>query len=312
MNECPEKCFDDLNTNYLYVIVTLGNGSELMKKILILLLMAVILFSGCVSQKTVKNGDNISVDYTGRILNGKVFDTSIEKVAVENNLGVDEREYKPLKFTVGKGQMIKGFDEGVVGMKVGDTKKITIPPEKAYGPRNPGMIRSMPVIEEVPATRVVPKVFEVPVNQFDSIIGPGHKAGDIVTIPDTNINLTVNNITSNVSLSYNLKKGDVILSSAVPWNETVLKIDDKNITLKANISKDDTVQIQGAPWNTTVIGLDNVNITLRHNPIPETVIPSWFGKMKVSFNETSIIIDQNHELAGETLVFEVKLLSIDK
>jgi FKBP-type peptidyl-prolyl cis-trans isomerase 2 len=337
-------------TSYLYVIINVRKGSELMKKILIFLLMAMILFSGCVGEKTVKNGDNISVDYTGSLLNGKVFDTSIEKVAIANNLSVEGRVYKPLEFTVGKGQMIKGFDEGVIGMKVGETRILTIPPEKAYGPSDPGMIRSMPILDEVPATtempatRVITKAFEVPKSQFESIIGPGHKTGDIVRIPETNINLTINNITDKVSLSYNLKKGDEILWSSnapwnetvvevddknitlrakvnkndivrlqgVPWNETVIKIDDKNITLKANVNKDDIIQIEGAPWNTTVVGLDNVNVTLRHNPIPETVIPSMFGQMKISFNETSIIMDQNPELAGETLIFNVTLVSIDK
>ncbi|MBU4374215.1 MAG: FKBP-type peptidyl-prolyl cis-trans isomerase [Euryarchaeota archaeon] len=110
-----------------------------MKKFLILLLAAVILFSGCVGQKTVKNGDKISVDYTGSLENGKVFDTSIESVAKEKNLFAPGREYKPLKFNVGKGEVIKGFDEGVVGMMVGETKILTIPPEKAYGQSNPMM-----------------------------------------------------------------------------------------------------------------------------------------------------------------------------
>jgi hypothetical protein len=78
------------------------------------------------------------------------------------------------------------------------------------------------------------------------------------------------------------------------------------------VSKNAIVQLQGAPWNSTVVGMDNVNITLRHNPIPETIIPSMFGQMKISFNETSIIMDQNPELAGKTLLFKVTLVSIDK
>jgi FKBP-type peptidyl-prolyl cis-trans isomerase 2 len=279
-----------------------------MKRILILLLMAMILFSGCVGEKTVKNGDNISVDYTGSLENGKVFDTSIEKIAVENNLSAHSREYKPLNLTVGKGQVIKGFDEGVIGMKVGDTRKLTIPPEKAYGLSNPQMIQVMPILQEVPLTRVIPKNLEVPISQFESIMGAGHKTGEIVTYPRTNINLTIQNITSNVSLSYNLKKGDEIWSQGAPWNETVVNIDEKNITLKVNVSKNDIVQLQSAPWNTTVVGLDNVNITLRHNPIPETVN----GQMKVSFNETSIIMDQNPELTGQTLIFNVTVVSINK
>lgn len=283
-----------------------------MNKFLILLLAAMILFSGCVGQKTVKTGDNISVDYTGSFPNGKVFDTSIETVAIENNLSMQGREYKPLKITVGKKQVIQGFDEGVIGMNVGETKTLIIPPEKAYGPSNPQMIQVMPILQEMPITTVIPRVFEVPVSQFERLLGKNHTKGDIVTIPETNINLTINNITSNVSLTYNLKTGDNIWSSRSPWNETVVKTDDKNITIRANVRQNDIIQLPGAPWNSTVVGLDNVNITLRHNPIPETVIPSMFGQMKVRFNETSIIMDQNPELAGQTLIFNVTLRSIDK
>ena len=283
-----------------------------MNKFLILLLAAMILFSGCVGQKTVKTGDNISVDYTGSFPNGKVFDTSIESVAKENNLSMEGREYKPLKITVGKKQVIQGFDEGMIGMNVGETKTLIIPPEKAYGPSNPRMIQVIPILENVPITRVLPNVFEVPVGQFERVLGQNHTIGDIVRIPDTNLNLTIKNISSNVSLSYNLKMGDEIWSARAPWNETVVKIDNKNITLRANVKQNDIVQLQGAPWNTTVIGLDNVNITLRHNPIPETVIPGMFGQLKVRFNETSIIMDQNPELAGQTLIFNVTLRSIDK
>ncbi|MCZ7398887.1 MAG: FKBP-type peptidyl-prolyl cis-trans isomerase [Candidatus Methanoperedens sp.] len=288
-----------------------------MKKFVILLLAALILLSGCVGQKAVKTGDNISVDYTGSLENGKVFDTSIEKVAIVNNLSAHGREYKPLKFTVGKGEIIKGFDAGVIGMKVGETKTITVSPEEGYGPSNPQMIQVIPTIEEIPVTRAIQRDFEVPIIQFETLLGPGHKSGEIVRIPDTNINLTIRNITSNVSLSYNLKIGDDIWSSRAPWNETVVKIDNKNITLRANVSVNNIVQFEGAPWNSTVVGLDNVNITLRHNPIPETTInvPGIFGQlvpMKISFNETSIILDQNHKLAGKTLVFNATLLSIDK
>ncbi len=286
-----------------------------MKKISFLLIIAMILLSGCVGEKKeVKTGDNISVDYTGSLLNGKVFDTSIEKVAIENNLSEPGREFMPLKFTVGKApQLIKGFDEGVVGMKVGQTKKLTIPPEKAYGPRDPMNIQAIPIIQDMAIERVIPKDFDVPVREFERVLGSNHTQDEIIELPETNIYVKVRNISSsNASLSYTLKVGDEVWKKGAPWNETVLKADGKNITLKAKVNKNDTIQLQGAPWNTTVVGLDNVNITLRHNPIPETVIPGMFGNMKVSFNETSILMDQNPELAGETLIFNVTVLSIDK
>jgi FKBP-type peptidyl-prolyl cis-trans isomerase 2 len=290
-----------------------------MKKFVILLLAALILLSGCVGQKAaVKLGDNISVNYIGRLTDGKVFDTNIETVAKENNIFNPENKYMPLQFTVGTKTVIQGFDEGVLGMKVGDSKTITIPPEKAYGLINPMLIQAMPIIENVSATNEIPKVFEVPLNQFESAVGTNHTIGEIVTIPQTNINVTILNITSNVSLSYNLKAGDEMWSLGAPWNSTVVKVDEKNITIKANVSKNEIIQyLPGAPWNTTVIGLNNVNITLRHNPIPETTVyvPGMFGQMvpmKVSFNETSIIMDRNREHAGETLVFNVTLVSINK
>ena len=69
--------------------------------------------------KKVKIGDNVSVDYTGRLTDGTIFDSSIGR--------------EPLGFVVGAGQMIKGFDDGVLGMKVGEKKVVTIPPEAAYG-----------------------------------------------------------------------------------------------------------------------------------------------------------------------------------
>ncbi|WDP91583.1 MAG: peptidylprolyl isomerase [Desulfobacter sp.] len=72
--------------------------------------------------EAIKSGDTIAVDYTGKLENGEVFDTSEGK--------------SPLTFTVGAGMLIKGFDSAVVGMKKGDSKTVTIPPEEGYGQRN--------------------------------------------------------------------------------------------------------------------------------------------------------------------------------
>ena len=266
--------------------------------------------------KTVKNGDNISVDYVGSFQDGKVFDTSIESVARANNLSNPSAQYEPLNFTVGKRSVIEGFDEGVIGMKVGDTKTLTIPPEKGY-PVDPSRIQVSPIIQDLPATSVIPRVLEVPSSQFEQIFGPNHSVGDTVTIPDTNINVTITNMTPEISLKYNLIVGSNIWDSRAPWNETVIKIDDKNITVKPKITKNEIIQFQGAPFNTTVIDVNDTNITLRHNRIPDKriTVPGMFGQMedmKVSFNETSVIMDRNSEVAGKTLLFNVTLRSIDK
>ena len=84
----------------------------------------------------VKNGDVVKVHYTGKVQDGEQFDSSVAK--------------EPLQFTVGAGQMIKGFDTGVVGMKVGDKKVVVISAEEGYGERSEEAMIEFPK-ENVPA-----------------------------------------------------------------------------------------------------------------------------------------------------------------
>jgi peptidyl-prolyl cis-trans isomerase B (cyclophilin B) len=84
----------------------------------------------------VKKGDTVKVEYVGRYDDGDVFDSSREEVAVEAEIAHPNREYEPLEFEVGAGEVVQGFDEGVVGMEEGEDKEITVPPEKGYGERS--------------------------------------------------------------------------------------------------------------------------------------------------------------------------------
>ncbi|MHA1909845.1 MAG: FKBP-type peptidyl-prolyl cis-trans isomerase [Candidatus Thorarchaeota archaeon] len=70
-------------------------------------------------------GQTIVVHYTGWLENGKKFDSSVDR-------------NDPLVFQIGVGQVIQGWDEGVITMKVGGRRKLTIPPEMGYGDRNLG------------------------------------------------------------------------------------------------------------------------------------------------------------------------------
>ena len=79
---------------------------------------------------TVKAGDKIKIHYHGKLTSGETFDSSAGR--------------EPLEFEVGSGAVIKGFDEGVTGMAVGEKKTIQIPFMEAYGPHSPEMVIEMP------------------------------------------------------------------------------------------------------------------------------------------------------------------------
>ena len=86
-------------------------------------------------------GDLVTVDYTGSFDDGKVFDTSMEWVASKAGIKDPRRMYEPMEFRVGSGEMIPGFEEALIGMEMGETKKVVIPPERAYGPSDPVKIK---------------------------------------------------------------------------------------------------------------------------------------------------------------------------
>ncbi len=79
----------------------------------------------------VKAGDTVKVHYHGRLTDGTTFDSS------------EGRE--PLEFEVGTGMVIKGFDDGLMGMTIGQKKTIQIPVENAYGPKDPQMLIDFPI-----------------------------------------------------------------------------------------------------------------------------------------------------------------------
>jgi FKBP-type peptidyl-prolyl cis-trans isomerase 2 len=270
------------------------------------------------TEKTVEKGDKISVNYIGSFEEGKVFDTSIESVAKANDLFSPDATYEPFNFNVGKtpSEAIEGFEEGVIGMKVGETKHLIIPPEKAY-PINSSKIHVIPIEDNIPTITVIPREIKVSAGQFEQVFGPNHSVGETVQIPDSNMNITITNISSEMTLEYNLTVGFKIWNEQMPWNATVIKIDDKNFSVKPDVKINDIVQFQNLPYNTTIVDMNDENITLRNNPIPETEteVPDMFGQMvptKIKFNETSIIMDQNSKVAGKTLLFNITLVSINK
>lgn len=78
-------------------------------------------------ERVIKNGDTISVHYTGKLTNGSKFDSSVDRGT-------------PFTFQIGQGMVIEGWEKGFIGAKVGEKRTLTIPAEMGYGSRDMGTI----------------------------------------------------------------------------------------------------------------------------------------------------------------------------
>ena len=76
-----------------------------------------------------KNGDKVRVHFTGHLVDGTVFGSTLDE--------------EPFEFTIGEKNMLAGFENAVIGMQKGDTKTITLPPEEAYGPPKKELVHVM-------------------------------------------------------------------------------------------------------------------------------------------------------------------------
>ncbi|HXG93742.1 MAG TPA: peptidylprolyl isomerase [Blastocatellia bacterium] len=134
----------------------------------------------------VKEGDNISLHYTGTLDDGTVFDSS--------------EGGAPLSFTVGSGEVIQGFDEGVRGMEVGETRDINIPPDQAYGQYYDELVRVVP--RQAFPPNITPAVgmafeLELPSGQTMPV--------RIIDVEGDNVTLDANHLLAGETLNFKVK-----------------------------------------------------------------------------------------------------------
>lgn len=166
-----------------------------MKYALPLLLVSVLLVAGCVSTTqnntnststeipadflAVANGDRIVVDYTGMFENGTIFDSSAGR--------------EPLEFDAGEGQMIRGFDDAVIGMRLNEEKTVTIKPEDAYGVYDAKKITEFPVSRVPNNTKVGDTLYSGPLPVR------------VVAINSTNVTIDMNHPLAGKTLVFRIK-----------------------------------------------------------------------------------------------------------
>lgn len=257
----------------------------------------------------VKKWDKIKVDYIGKLEDWSIFDSSIEEFAKKaTDYNKDSwRKYEPLEFTVWAWQMIKWFDEWVLGMKVGEKKTLTIKPADWYWEAS--------ILQDVPKKYLGDNIEQdVPESSFRDYITR--------TVPKEAL----------WEKWKSLKIGEKLEEAGISWE--VSEITNSWVTLKiANTDnpfygKKIVVWAKADyQWNTITIKkigteMITVNILNKQSPFYGKKLVEWLvGKLpnwedakieKINWDTVTVSTKNPQKLAGKTLIFDVELKEIVK
>jgi len=133
-----------------------------------------------------KSGDRVKVHYTGSLDDGTVFDASANR--------------PPLEFTIGEGQLIAGFEQAVIGMNPGESKKVKIPVKDAYGPHSDEMVL-------VADRKELPEGLDPEVGQMLQMLEPdgGRIILRVTGVTDTSVTLDANHPLVGCDLNFDIE-----------------------------------------------------------------------------------------------------------
>ncbi|HEY3420065.1 MAG TPA: FKBP-type peptidyl-prolyl cis-trans isomerase [Methanomassiliicoccales archaeon] len=225
---------------------------------------------------TVVNGNTVKVDYVGKLPDGRVFDTSLASVAndasVPKSLSFVLRSnssYSPLSFTVGSGSLIAGFNNAVIGMKIGETKTVTIPPSEAYGNlvlskvTNFNLTETKNVYENMSFSQFITK-YSVTAVAGMTVTDPVYKWPVKVLLANSDADIVRIQNSPVQGQSYLIYSNTA--QKATGWNITVTSVNPSisfagQIVLVHDITDLDAGRILGVDLKGTAFILDNVNIS---------------------------------------------------
>jgi peptidylprolyl isomerase len=153
------------------------------------------------NSRTVKKGDHLLIDYTGKLEDGTVFDTTSKEKAIEAGIYDQELGYKPMFFRADTGQVIKGIDKAVLGMKEGEEKILKIPPEEAYGEYKKYLV------QDVPFSRLE---LQVPPEVGKKIRTPGGREVKVLNSTETSVTLDFNDELAGKTLILEIKLVSIV------------------------------------------------------------------------------------------------------
>jgi peptidylprolyl isomerase len=182
-----------------------------------MILLVVMLATGCSSPAPAQTGDTVKVHYTGRLADGREFDTSIGS--------------EPYEFTLGRGQTISGFEQAVIGMKVEESKTITIPADQAYGQRSDNMIF------EIGRDELSPDIEPEVGMQLQSSQGGSVSIVTIVEVTETIVKIDANHPLAGQDLTFNIELVEIGSSQSQESNLTSIPLEEALASGKPTIAE---------------------------------------------------------------------------
>lgn len=153
------------------------------------------------NSRTVEKGNYVLIDYTGKFEDGNVFDTTSKEKALEAGIYDEEKDYRPFFFRTDCKQVVKGIDNGILGMKEGEKKILKIPHEEAYGDYKPHLV------QKIPLGRLE---LQTPPEVGKTIITPGGREVKVLSSTDTHATLDFNHQLAGKTLILEIKLVSII------------------------------------------------------------------------------------------------------
>jgi FKBP-type peptidyl-prolyl cis-trans isomerase 2 len=250
-------------------------------------------------------GDAVKVNYIGQLEDGRVFDTSLWDVASNDALYPksltftlrNESQYVPLQFQIGAGQMIPGFEKGVIGMYLNQTKVIEIPPNEAYGQLNQSKLVEIQFIETL-------NVFEtLNFTQFLAKFKMQPVVGMTLKDPHWKWDVTVMGVSADANSVMVMNQPD--LGAKYPVYGKELGLSKTGWYVKVDYYDSSA---NGGKGEIRVRNLLNVDDAGNLKGLDD--MANEFILYEVNPDTNTIVLNFNGELVGHTLTFTVTLVQI--
>jgi FKBP-type peptidyl-prolyl cis-trans isomerase 2 len=278
-----------------------------MRTSLIALVLAALLLAAC-SQTVVQQGDTLSVTYTGTYQNGTVFDSNDPARAAE----VPNRPANtlvPMTVTLGKGSLIAGFEQGLIGMREGESKSVTIKASDAYGPYKAELVMSIP--KTITSERIVRIRRELnaprdPLEQqlakplaVDQVFETENFIYQVLNLTDAMVGLRI----------VGVRNESAVMLEGAAWPSVLVNESEESLAFRQDPLDKSVVQTETGPY---VVHLNTTHIRLETALQLGTQVRTALGDGRITRETTdSVTLDVNHPLAGQDLTFALRVDALE-